>query len=127
MCARILFTDGAKYVADEGGAYWLLDEIALAQRYEKRVMAEEFQVWTLKVNADRTATLSCGDGNNNTVYTKADSVHRFSGGRNHALVCQQHDLSAERTLKRRGRKRARPLLFFPLALKPKPTGDDHAH
>ena len=24
----------------------LLDEIALAQRYEKRVMAERFQVWT---------------------------------------------------------------------------------
>jgi len=32
-----------------GGAYWLLDEIALAQRYKRRVAAEEFQVWTLKV------------------------------------------------------------------------------
>ena len=31
----ILFTDGAKYVADQGGAYWLLDEIAIAQRFEK--------------------------------------------------------------------------------------------
>ena len=67
---RITCTDGAKYVADEGGAYWLLDEIALAQRYDKRVMAEEFQVWVLKVKDDRTATLTCGDGNNNTVYTK---------------------------------------------------------
>ena len=28
----VLFTDGAKHVADAGGAYWLLDEIALAQR-----------------------------------------------------------------------------------------------
>ena len=46
LVRTILFTDGAKYVADEGGAYWLLDEIALAQRYEKRVTAEEFQVWT---------------------------------------------------------------------------------
>src|SRR3954466_2956632 len=70
LVRTILFTNGAKYIADEGGAYWLLDEIALAQRYEKSVMAEEFQVWTLKVNADRTATLSCGDGNDNTVYTK---------------------------------------------------------
>ncbi len=70
LVRTILFTDGAKYVADEGGAYWLLDEIALAQRYEKRVMAERFQVWTLKVNADHTATLTCGDGNNNAVYTK---------------------------------------------------------
>ena len=67
---NVLFTDGAKYVADQGGAYWLLDEIALAQRGDKRVAAEEFQVWTLTVNADRTATLACGDGNGNTVFEK---------------------------------------------------------
>jgi hypothetical protein len=40
----VLFTDGAKYVADQGGAYWLLDEIVLAQRYQKAVAAKEFQV-----------------------------------------------------------------------------------
>ena len=34
----VVFTDGAKHVADAGGAYWLLDEIAIAQAYE------EFQV-----------------------------------------------------------------------------------
>ena len=28
---KVLFTDGAKHVADHGGAYWLLDEIALGQ------------------------------------------------------------------------------------------------
>ena len=33
----ILFTDGAKYVADQGGANWLLDEIAITQRLEKAV------------------------------------------------------------------------------------------
>jgi hypothetical protein len=38
----ITFTDGAKYVADAAGAYWLLDEIALAQRHVKAVAAEEF-------------------------------------------------------------------------------------
>ena len=27
----VLFTDGAKYVADQAGAYWLLDEIAIIQ------------------------------------------------------------------------------------------------
>ena len=43
----------------------------MAQRYEARVKAEELQVWVLKVKDDRTATLTCGDGNNNTVYTKA--------------------------------------------------------
>jgi hypothetical protein len=27
LARALLFTDGAKYVADRGGAYWLLDEI----------------------------------------------------------------------------------------------------
>ena len=31
---------------------------------------EEFQVWKLKVNADRTAILTCDDGNDNIVYTE---------------------------------------------------------
>jgi hypothetical protein len=66
----VLFTDGAKHVADAGGAYWLLDEIALAQRYNKKVAAQEFQVWTLKVKDDRTAKLTCEDGNGNAVYAK---------------------------------------------------------
>src|ERR1700733_9255914 len=66
----VLFTDGAKHVADAGGAYWLLDEIALAQRYEKRVAGEEFQLWKLTVKEDHTATLTCNDGNDNIVFTK---------------------------------------------------------
>ena len=67
---NVLFTDGAKYVADEGQAYWLLDAIAICQRYETAVAAEPFQVWTLKVQADRTATLVCDDGNNNIVFSQ---------------------------------------------------------
>ncbi len=66
----VLFTDGAKYVADQGGAYWLLDEIAITQRYDKRVAAEEFQAWKLAVRPDRTATLTCDDGNGNIIFTK---------------------------------------------------------
>jgi len=67
----VLFTDGAKYVADTGGAYWLLDEIALAQRYDKRVAGEEFQFWKLAVNLDQhTGVLTCDDGNGNIVYSK---------------------------------------------------------
>jgi hypothetical protein len=70
MNRNILFTDGAKYVADEGGAYWLLDAIAIAQKFEKNVSAEEFQVWKLTVREDRTASLICEDGNDNIVYTQ---------------------------------------------------------
>ena len=67
----VLFTDGAKYVADTGGAYWLLDEIALAQCHNKRVAGEEFQLWKLSVNLDQhTAMLTCDDGNGNIVFRK---------------------------------------------------------
>jgi len=58
-------------VADAGGAYWLLDEIALIQPFDKRVAAEGFQVWTLKVDLVRqTGILTCEDGNGNTVFEK---------------------------------------------------------
>jgi hypothetical protein len=43
LVRSVLYTDGAQYLAEQGGAYWLLDEIALAQRYEKRVVGEGFQ------------------------------------------------------------------------------------
>jgi hypothetical protein len=64
------FTDGAKYVADHVGAYWLLDEIALTQLYDKRVKVEGFQIWKLNVNTDMTANLICEDGSDNVVYIK---------------------------------------------------------
>lgn len=63
----MLYTDGAKFVADAGGAHWLLDSIAIAQM-QPRVRAEEFQVWKLTVRADRTATLCCEDGNGKAFY-----------------------------------------------------------
>ncbi len=67
---EVVFTEGAKFLADRAGAYWLLDEIALCQRYEERVAAEEFQLWMLSVNVDQTAILSCEDGNGHSVYRK---------------------------------------------------------
>jgi hypothetical protein len=70
LVRRILYTDGAKYVADTAGAYWLLDEIALAQIGQPAVAREEFQVWKLVVQDNNTATLFCEDGNDNTVFRK---------------------------------------------------------
>jgi hypothetical protein len=67
----VLFTDGAKYVADSAGAYWLLDEIAFAQKGVPAVAAERFQFWRLTVKADQTGTLVCEDGNGHAVFTKA--------------------------------------------------------
>lgn len=67
---KVVFSEGAHYVAEAGGAFWLLDEIALIQPYDARVGKTEFQVWTLTVRADRTAALVCEDGNYNVVFTK---------------------------------------------------------
>jgi hypothetical protein len=67
---KVLFTDGAKYVADHAGAHWLLDEIALIQIGERSIGAEGFQVWKLSVSTDKSAELTCEDGNTNIVYTK---------------------------------------------------------
>jgi hypothetical protein len=68
---NILYTDGAQYVAEAGGAYWLLDEIALANQFERKVRAEEFQVWKLeRCSPGNGALLSCEDGNYNIVYQK---------------------------------------------------------
>jgi hypothetical protein len=67
---KVLFTDGAKFVADHAGAYWLIDEIVLNQTRPK-VRAEEFQCWTLRVDLEkRKGVLTCDDGNGNVVFTK---------------------------------------------------------
>jgi hypothetical protein len=70
LVRNVLFTEGAKHVADAGEAYWLLDEIALAQRFDKAVAAEPFQVWKLAVMSNCSASLTCEDGNGNTVLRK---------------------------------------------------------
>ena len=70
LVRSVLFTDGAKYVADSAGAYWLLDEIAFAQKGEPAVAAEGFQFWKLAVKPNNTATLVCEDGNGHAVFTK---------------------------------------------------------
>src|ERR1700730_15173147 len=34
MVRDVLYTDGVQYVAETAGAYWLIDEIAFAQRFD---------------------------------------------------------------------------------------------
>ncbi len=49
-------------MAERAGAYWLIDEIALAQKADAALAVEEFQVWTLIVEGS-SALLRCDDGN----------------------------------------------------------------
>lgn len=71
LVRRITFTDGAHFVAEKAGAFWLLDEVALANCFKKKVKAEPFQVWKLKRNkTGHGAKLAVEDGNGNVVYRK---------------------------------------------------------
>ena len=64
---QFLYTDGVQYLAEQAGAYWLINAI-LACQVLPRVKKEPFQVWKLTVNADHSAALTCTDGNYGAVY-----------------------------------------------------------
>lgn len=61
----ILFTAGVKYVAETGQCYWWIDLVASHQGNAK-AKAEEFQVWKLQINADKSAVATMTDGNSET-------------------------------------------------------------
>lgn len=56
----LVVTDGVRFVAEKAGAFWLLDAILSHQRAAlKDEMLRDFQFWRLKVNADKSALLTC--------------------------------------------------------------------
>lgn len=59
---KYLYTDGMRYVAEQGSAYWLIDKIFIEQLDN---IKQEFQVWILSVSDDMSAVLKCHDGNYN--------------------------------------------------------------
>jgi hypothetical protein len=59
---------------ETGGAFWLLDEIAIIRPYIKRIAAEQVQVLKLVVCPDNMATLACEDGNYNVAFTKEIAI-----------------------------------------------------
>lgn len=63
LSAGCVYTEGVQYLAEAGSAYWLLDAILCPQLHDATLRAAEFQVWTLTVHEDRSATLICTDGN----------------------------------------------------------------
>ena len=57
-----LLTDGAKFVAEKAGCYWLIDILCLTTREHRN---EEFQVYKITVNEDNSFIISVEDGNGN--------------------------------------------------------------
>lgn len=63
-----VYTEGVQYLAEAGAAYWLLDAILCPQPHHPALRSAEFQVWTLSVREDRSASLICTDGDDERLY-----------------------------------------------------------
>lgn len=61
-----VYTDGVLYVAQEGGAFWLIDKILFTTRTKK--ILQEFGAWKLEVSNNESAILVCEDGNYNELH-----------------------------------------------------------
>src|SRR5581483_7257555 len=59
---RLVYTDGVRYVAQRGGAYWLIDAVASHQA-DPIARQEPFQVWVLSRLTGNAAALEMNDGN----------------------------------------------------------------
>lgn len=57
--ANVVYTDAIKEIADEVGAWWLVNMICSLQPKVKEDLEEGMQFWTLKVNSDNSAVLVC--------------------------------------------------------------------
>ena len=76
--SRFVYTDGVKYVADNGSSHWLIDAIASYQpQLLKEPTLQEFQHWKLMVNADQKATLVCERDTDDVVVTQEISFTDF--------------------------------------------------
>lgn len=63
----MVYTDGIQALCEQFECYWLLDLIC---SYQPQLRKEDFQVWSLGVNDDDSATVICTDGNNNILKTQ---------------------------------------------------------
>lgn len=66
LFTNLYLTDGANFIAEKAGAYWLMDVIA---SYQPRLHNEPFQVWKLIVK-DEVGTVICEDGNDHKLVTQ---------------------------------------------------------
>jgi len=71
---RLVYTEGVQYMAERGGAYWLIDAVASYQsdqRIASRQDLVDFQQWQLAVAQDKSAVLTMrGDSDQPAVITQ---------------------------------------------------------
>ena len=68
---RLIYTDGVKYLADQAGAYWLIDIVASVQHTGLHLARHLFQSWSLTVDTDKaTGLVVCTNGNGKKIYVQ---------------------------------------------------------
>ena len=70
------YTEGVQFLAEQAGAYWLIDQIFGLQYESITVRKELFQFWKLKAESN-IGLLTCEDGNGNTVFSLTVSFTDF--------------------------------------------------
>ncbi len=74
---KFLYTEGIQFLAEQGECYWLIDLIFGFQYEYPSLKCEDFQLWELKVANNKTATLTCDNGNGIIVFTHNLSFTTF--------------------------------------------------
>lgn len=73
---KFRYTDGIRFLAKEGGAYWLLDYI-FSHSKDLELERESFQVWKIQVQEDQTAIFTVSDGREQILKTLKISYTDF--------------------------------------------------
>jgi hypothetical protein len=66
-----LYTEGVQFVAERGGAYWLLDVI-FSHQTDPKAKAEDFQVWTVKKTPAGGCTVIMTNGGTDEAIIRQD-------------------------------------------------------
>ena len=68
---NFLYTDGVQYIAEQCGAYGMIDQIFMYELTIDKLKEEEFKVWELILDKEgEGAKLVCTDGNENNLYSE---------------------------------------------------------
>ena len=64
-----IYTSGCQMVADEMGAYWLIDDIIIHSATTQKLKNLDFITWVLKKEEGNSAVLIAEDGNKNLLWS----------------------------------------------------------
>jgi len=88
---KLVLTDGANYLADKAGAFWLMDIIG---SYQKKCMQDDMlrdmQFWTLKVE-DGEGIVTCERDTNNIAFKQEIPYTDFPLDEIKLYVCNNGD------------------------------------